>query len=166
MADSTISDDLLPQPNHNPEEYTDSPISRFYDAGMKMTSMVPSLELNYMKESPKAISTTYSCYNYDETNQYSHINQYMNPMKSDTPLEKVFENQQNNRKSQQGFVQIGNMVQIVPRDLDIKSELDESNSSLRTKTEYSTGARQEKSQIVQVSKSFHRSFLYFMLLLY
>lgn len=82
------------------------------------------------------------------------MNQYMNPIKNDSALENVFKSHQTN-KNQHSFVQIGNMVQIVPRDLDIKTEISESNNLQRRKTESFTVTHQEKSQIVQVRKKIY-----------
>lgn len=110
-------------------------------------------EIDYIKEQPKPISTTYGSYQYDTSNQYTNLNQYTNPMKNEVTLQKVF---QENRAttSQHSFVQIGNMVEIVPRDLDVKTEIEDANNSKRMKTE-SLPLRVthlEKSQIVQVRK--------------
>lgn len=177
VADSTISDDLLPQPSHNPEEYVDSTSTGFYDGSMKMsetslrtphvvdyikeppkmistsmkmseTSMRTPLEVDYMKESPKMMSTrtTFDAYDYEQ-NEYAQMNHYMNPVKNETPMANVY---QKSNTSQHSFVQIGNMVEIVPRDLNVKTEFEESKSSERTKTV----VRQEKSQIVQVINFF------------
>lgn len=153
VADSTISDDLLPQPSH-PDEYVDSTSAGFYDASMKMpeTLIRTPLELDYLKETRKMIGTrtAYDTYDYEQS-QYAQMSHYMNPVKDETSMENVY---QKGNTSQHSFVQIGNMVEIVPRDLNIKTEFEESRRSQRTKTV----VHQEKSQIVQVREhKFHET---------
>lgn len=145
VADSTISDDLLPQPSHNHEEYVDSP--SFYDRSMKRpdTSMRPSNDVDYMKGTQKIMThTTYNSYNYNQNSPFTDMGQYMNPVKQEL---NVFQQSQT-LTSKNTFVQVGNMVQIVPSDLNIKTELEENNIAQRPKTV----PHKEKSQIVQVRK--------------
>lgn len=154
VADSTISDDLLPQPNQNLEEYvTDSPMAGYYDSSIKIPTHADD---NYMTNPPKNIDPTFDSYNYGQSNNYGNMTQYLNPIETSLGTEL----QVTLSKSQNSFVQIGNMVQIVPRDLDVKTELNISNSSQRTKTDSLLVPQKEKSQIVQVGVKLNRMRVY------
>nr|CAH7733971.1 unnamed protein product [Callosobruchus chinensis] len=104
IADSTISDDLLPQPNLPYEEYANSP-SFFDRRGTDSPRRIPLEErisqvLGETKEEPKAITSTYG--NYNRYNQGEYSNQMDFPTTNYKPS---------------SFVQVGNMLQIVPTEL-------------------------------------------------
>lgn len=162
VADSTISDDLLPQPSINTDEYTDSPLSQFYDRvskNMEFVARVPldvriNQTLNYSKEEPKQIQTAFSMnYSYNQS-QYSQMQHYEKIMKnpvhssnnyntdntaSDIPLPSFSTGSV--KCSKNSFVQVGNMVQIVPTEIHVKTE-----------------KVVEKSKIVQVKNSDSKTF--------
>nr|CAI5843610.1 unnamed protein product [Callosobruchus analis] len=104
IADSTISDDLLPQPNLPYEEYGNSPT--FFDRrGADSPRRIPLEErisqvLGETKEEPKAITSTYG--NYARYHQGDYANQMDFPTTNYKPS---------------SFVQVGNMLQIVPTEL-------------------------------------------------
>ncbi|CAG9836801.1 unnamed protein product [Diabrotica balteata] len=129
VADSTISDDsLLPQPSV--EEYTQSPIPLYFDR-LKQAEMRKTLSDNNIqvklamsKEEFRPISTTYDNF---YQNQFSQSSSFSTPVKSQAATTKL-----NN------FVQIGNMVEIVPTEMEMKTDV---ISNIRPEI---------KSQILQV----------------
>uniref|UniRef100_A0A6P7GVE1 Titin-like n=1 Tax=Diabrotica virgifera virgifera TaxID=50390 RepID=A0A6P7GVE1_DIAVI len=130
VADSTISDDsLLPQPSV--EDYTHSPIPLYFDR-MKQAEMRKALsdnniqvKLGMRKEEFRPISTTYDNF---YQNQFSQSSSFSTSIKSQAATTRL-----------SNFVQVGNMVQIVPTDLEMK--IDDVMSNIRP---------ENKSQILQV----------------
>ncbi|XP_072385083.1 uncharacterized protein [Diabrotica undecimpunctata] len=129
VADSTISDDsLLPQPSV--EEYTQSPIPLYFDR-LKQAEMRKTLSDNNIqvklamrKEEFRPISTTYDNF---YQNEFSQSSSFSTPIKSQAATTKL-----------SNFVQVGNMVQIVPTDMEMKTDV---ISNIRPEI---------KSQILQV----------------
>lgn len=164
VADSTISDDLLLQSGLNIEEYNQSPVSHFYDRTAK-TMDSPKREsldmrinqvLGLMKEEPQPIPTTYSNYNYTQFSQ--QFDNIVEPKSNFIPIQHTF-NKVTVQQSKSNFVQVGNMVQILPTE-DIPMVQAEKVSLSRHVTTLPPGCSQtsrppvksEKSQIVQVNE--------------
>ncbi|XP_074038324.1 LOW QUALITY PROTEIN: uncharacterized protein [Leptinotarsa decemlineata] len=176
VADSTISDDsLLPQPNL--EEMTESPLSHFY--GRAKTDMSRQLSMNegvrqilgYAKEDLRPISTTYDNYRYEQ-NQLSQILETIGQFSRSAKIEagipsksEVFHNKitpvdievpaskalQSMPQSQNSFVQVGNMVQIVPSDLNVKTEaVQAAVTDRKLGNEKQLHQQENKTRIVQV----------------
>ncbi|CAH1984260.1 unnamed protein product [Acanthoscelides obtectus] len=105
IADSTISDDLLPQPSLPYEEYANSP-SFFERRSADSPRRIPLEERisqvlgESKEEEPKAITSTYD--NYARYNQGDYSNQMDYPTTNYKPS---------------SYVQVGNMLQIVPTEL-------------------------------------------------
>lgn len=89
------------------------------------------MELGWHKEELQPISTTYESYNYNQ-NQFLQAPQVFSPK----PDQK--RNLYSNANASSNFVQVGNMVQIVPKDL---TEMDSRSEFVQP---------EKKSQILQV----------------
>ncbi|XP_018562191.1 titin-like [Anoplophora glabripennis] len=160
VADSTISDDLLPQPSMNIEEFTHSPVTQFYDRTLK-TLESPKREsldvridqvLGLANEQPQPIPTTYSNYNY---NQFAQFNKVAEPKSNLVSIQQTF-GKITTQQSKSNFVQVGNMVQILPTE-DMTMIQADKTSSCHISTIHSDlppvpkpVVKNEKSQIVQV----------------
>ncbi|XP_056632075.1 titin-like [Diorhabda sublineata] len=115
VADSTISDDsLLPQPNL--EEYAQSPVSYYMgqmksDDGKRLSlDERINIELGLNKDDFKPITTTYDNFCQNRFSDNSQIENY------------TMDKNNFNENISTNFVQLGNMVEIVPTDLNLKTE--------------------------------------------
>lgn len=132
VADSTISDDLLPQPA---QEYTNSPMMHFYERSVKHQDSPKRESLDarinqalgitsHLKSEPHLANAAYPSYGY-ESQFMSPFGNVPQPKSNLIPVQCSYATQ-----SKSNFVQVGNMVQILPtEDICVTSQVTKSDTT-------------------------------------